>query len=195
MKLQIAGFVALIVCTGLTEKALGLNQQDLEQFRKSGACPRCDLSGADLNQANLAGVNLRGAILKGANLSQANLANADLTDANLEGAVLKSANLTGASFTGANLTSASLESADLSFTGFLGANLTAANLLGSKLYFTNFRGANFRLTTLPVGNVTSDKPYWWSSERVIPKQCNKFKAGTTQGTTCYTQSEEVESKK
>lgn len=185
MKLKIVATVALLACFGFAERAFALNQLDLDQLKATSACPRCNLSGADLTKLNLTGANLRGADLSSATLSQANLTNADLTGANLEGAVLNSANLSGASLTGANLKSASLENADLSFAGFISANLEAANLKDAKLQFTNFRGANFRLTTLANGIVTSDKPYDWSSERQKTRECNKFKPENTLGTTCY----------
>ena len=50
---------------------------------------------ADLRDANLSGVNLRGANLYCANLSGADLRDANLRDANLYGADLRSANLYG----------------------------------------------------------------------------------------------------
>ena len=159
MKLKIAATVVLLACLGFTEQAFAFNQQDMDQLKATKVCPRCDLSGANLTQANLSGANLREANLKGATLSGANLKNADLTSANLEGAVMTSANLVGASLTGTNLKSASLENADLTFAGLISANLEAANFKGAKFEFTNFRGAYFRLTTLPVGTVTSDQPY------------------------------------
>ncbi|MBW4425127.1 MAG: pentapeptide repeat-containing protein [Nostoc desertorum CM1-VF14] len=186
MKFKIVATVALLACFGFAEQALGLNQLDLDQLKATNACPRCNLSGADLTQQNLTGVDLRGADLSGATLSQANLTNADLTGANLEGAVLNSVNLSGASLTGANLKSASLENADLSYAGFISADLEAANLKDAKLLFTNFRGANFRLTTQANGVVTSDKPYGWSLERQNSRECNEFKPENTLGTTCYT---------
>ncbi|QFS47639.1 pentapeptide repeat-containing protein [Nostoc sphaeroides CCNUC1] len=185
MKLKIVATVALLACFGFAEQALALNQLDLDQLKATSACPRCNLSGADLTKFNLTGANLRGADLSGATLSQANLTNADLTGANLEGAVLNTANLSGASLTGANLKSASLENADLSNAGFISANLEAANLKDAKLQFTNFRGANFRLTTLANGVVTSDMPYNWSSESQKTRECNQFKPENTLGTTCY----------
>jgi uncharacterized protein YjbI with pentapeptide repeats len=185
MKLKIVATVALLACFGFAEQALALNQLDLDQLKARSACPRCNLSGADLSKLNLTGANLRGADLSGATLSQANLTNADLTGANLEGAVLNSVNLSGASLTGANLKSASLENADLSYAGFISANLEAANLKDAKLQFTNFRGANFRLTTMANGVVTSDKPYNWSLEHQNLKACNEFKLENTPGTTCY----------
>ncbi|MCF2150116.1 pentapeptide repeat-containing protein [Desmonostoc muscorum LEGE 12446] len=185
MKLKIVATVSLLAGFGFAGQTFASNVQDLDQLKATNACPRCDLSGADLTQVNLTGAILRGANLSGATLSQANLTNADLTGANLEGAILNSANLTGASLTGANLKSASLEKANLSYAGFMSANLEAANLKDATLLFTNFRAANYRLTTLSNGVVTSDKPYSWSLERQNTRECNEFKPENTPGTTCY----------
>lgn len=63
-----------------------------------------DLSGADLQRANLRNTDLRRANLSGADLRRAVLRNADLQDANLEGANLYQADYHDASFKGANLT-------------------------------------------------------------------------------------------
>lgn len=185
MKLKIVATVALLAWFGFAEQSLALNPLDLEQLKTTSACPRCNLSGADLSKQNLTGANFRGADLSGATLSQANLTNADFTGANLEGAILNSANLSGASLTGANLKSASLVNADLSYAGFISANLEATNLKDAKLQFTNFRGANFRLTTLANGVVTSDMPYGWSLERQKTRECKTFTPENTRGTTCY----------
>lgn len=185
MKLKIVVIAVLLGCFGFAAQAQASNQQDLDQLKSTGGCLRCDLSGADLTQLNLAKANLRESNLKGANLTQVNLTNADLTGANLEAAVLNSANLSGASLTGANLKSASLENADLSFAGLISANLEAANLKNAKLQFTNFRGAYFRLTTMSAGTVTSDKPYGWSLERPTARDCNRVKPEDTPGSTCY----------
>ena len=187
MKLKIVATAVVLGCFGFAAQANALNQQDLDQLKKTGSCPRCDLSGADLTLLNLANANLRETNLKGATLTQVNLTQADLTGANLEAAVLNSANLSYASLTGANLKSASLENADLSFAGFISAYLEGANFKDAKLKFTNFRGAHYRLTTLPIGTVTSDKPYGWSLERSTARECNKFKPENTPGSTCYSQ--------
>ena len=55
-----------------------------------------NLSGADLQDVDVAGVNLRNANLSGAYLWNANLSGADLQDAYVSGAMLSNANLSGA---------------------------------------------------------------------------------------------------
>ena len=96
-----------------------------------------DLSGANLNNANLSRAGLIGAELCGANLSNANLSRAGLIGADLNGADLSGANLSGANLSGADLIRADLSGADLS-----GANLRYANLSGANLRYTNFSRAN-----------------------------------------------------
>ncbi|MBD2774239.1 pentapeptide repeat-containing protein [Iningainema tapete] len=71
-----------------------LGNADLQGVNLRGA----DLSYADLSEANLKNANLRGADLSYTDLSQANL-----SDADLRGALLISANLRQASVRGANL--------------------------------------------------------------------------------------------
>jgi hypothetical protein len=91
----------------------GFDAKQLEQFRKTSKCQKCDLSNAklanldlsyvDLSSANLSGADLSAATLYGANLSGAMLVNANLSNANLYDADLSKADLKGANFAGANL--------------------------------------------------------------------------------------------
>ncbi len=192
MRLKIFAFITLLTFLGIAPQAWAVNQGDLQKLKETKECPRCDLSGADLSELNLSGADLRNANLRSAILSKSNLENADFTGTNLESAKLDGANLKRVSFTGANLRSASLENSDLSFAGFMGANLEAANLKGATLKLTNFRGAHFRLTIMPSGSDTSDKPYGWSLQRQIPRQCDKFKPEDIRGTTCYTNQFDVD---
>ncbi|MBH8565224.1 pentapeptide repeat-containing protein [Nostoc sp. CENA67] len=91
-----------VVTTLIDEYAAGkrafsraeLGNADLQGVNLKGS----DLSYADLSEANLSGANLRGTDLSFADLSQANLRNADL-----RGALLISANLSQADLQGANL--------------------------------------------------------------------------------------------
>ncbi|MBN3896918.1 MAG: pentapeptide repeat-containing protein [Nostoc sp.] len=71
-----------------------LGNADLQGINLKGS----DLSYADLSEANLNGANLRGTDLSFADLSQANL-----RDTDLRGALLMSANLCQADLKGANL--------------------------------------------------------------------------------------------
>ena len=97
-----------------------------------------DLDGADLRDANLSGADLRGADLRSANLWYADLRGADLRDASLGCADLGYADLGGANLGGADLSGADLRDTDLR-----GANLGHANL-----YDADFSGADLRSANL-----------------------------------------------
>ena len=125
-----------------------------------------DLSGAELNEIELPGANLKNAIfykvelgkqlvptqmrkanLKGADLTEANLqwvdlSNADLHDAILPNANLANANLWSCGFIGACMSGANLEGANVHGNYFFNADLTRANLQGAKIYLANFDRAN-----------------------------------------------------
>ncbi|MEA5550367.1 pentapeptide repeat-containing protein [Anabaena cylindrica UHCC 0172] len=83
----------------LEEYAAG--KRDFEKAELGNADLQCldlkgsNLSYADLSEANLSGANLRGCDLSFADLSQANLYNADLRGAMLFSADLRQANLQG----------------------------------------------------------------------------------------------------
>ena len=71
------------------------------------------LSGFNLKEAKLSGINLGGATLKGANLDSADLRSADLSDADLEQAKLREATLDGVKLPKANLKEAKLSGSKL----------------------------------------------------------------------------------
>ena len=98
---------------------------------------------ANLDDANLAGLILRGANLAGAYLAGTNLEGANLRGANLRGANLRGANLDSAILEGANLRSAYLNGASLA-----GANLEGAILRGANLDSAILRGANLEGTKI-----------------------------------------------
>lgn len=106
-----------------------------------------NLSGTNLENANLSRSYLINANLSSANLRGANLTSADLTSANPTGADLTSADLTNANLTGADLTNA-----DLNNIALISANLTDANLSGIK----TIEKTIFCNTTMPDGSVQSD---------------------------------------
>lgn len=102
-----------------------------------------DLDGVDLRDANLSGADLRGADLRSANLWYADLRGADLRDASLGCADLGYADLRGANLSGADLEYADLRDADLR-----GANLGHANLYGADFSGADLGGANLWSTDL-----------------------------------------------
>ncbi|MEP6517746.1 protein kinase domain-containing protein [Microcoleus vaginatus] len=103
----------------------------------------CELSGLQLQKAQLAGgnfyqarlvkANLQAADLSGANLGHARLIQANLRDANLTEAYCSTANFEGADFRGADLTGAYLTKANLRGANLCGANLTNATVSEEQL--------------------------------------------------------------
>ena len=102
-----------------------------------------NLDGTDLRDANLSGANLRGADLRSANLWYADLRGDDLRDASLGCADLGYADLGGANLSGADLSGADLRDADLR-----GANLGHANLYDADFSGADLGGANLWSTDL-----------------------------------------------
>ena len=126
----------------------------------------CDVSGSNLNNANLDDADLSYANISGALFNSTNLTDANLTGANLYGASggmddFMGANLTdaytygaaldGSNFDDANLTSASLADTVFGNSNFTDANFTGANLTGASVSGATFTGATWSNTTCPDG--------------------------------------------
>jgi hypothetical protein len=107
-----------------------------------------DLSGADLNNANLSEADLSFADLSGANLSEANLSGANLWIASLNNANLSYAILNHAVLADADLSGANLSEADLSEANLSGANLSGADLSNANLNHADLSGAKLFHATL-----------------------------------------------
>jgi tetratricopeptide (TPR) repeat protein len=131
MKLTILTTAALLTTTNLSAIATAENLQHIQQLLSTKQCQQCDLSGAGLVVADLAGAKLSGADLSRANLSRANLMGADLTGANLSGASLNGANLSGANLSGANLGGTDLRDAFLANAQLFGTSLNTAYVQGA----------------------------------------------------------------
>lgn len=134
---------------------LAILKRDYFKGRRDFA--NCNLSGADLQELNLEGINfnesklvktnLRGANLHKADLSQTGMNHANLRDADLSDAFMSYCNLAGADLRGADLTNAYLTYANLTNANLCGANLTNAKVTQEQLTAakTNWR------TILPDG--------------------------------------------
>lgn len=134
---------------------LAILKRDYFKGRRDFA--NCNLSGADLHELTLEGVNfnesklvktnLRGANLHKADLSQTGMNHANLRDADLSDAFMSYCNLGGADLRGADLTNAYLTYANLTGANLCGANLTNAKVTQEQLTSakTNWR------TILPDG--------------------------------------------
>ena len=136
---------------------VAFDKEAVKKVKQWQNCNNCDLSGAQLEQSEILGIQLKKANLDKANLKgsifidismcpldhpdmeEASLKKANLKNTDLEEVNLFKANLRGADLSGANLPFADLDGADLRNTNFENANLLRASLVGA-----NIEGANFR---------------------------------------------------
>jgi uncharacterized protein YjbI with pentapeptide repeats len=125
----------------------------VRQILKTGECARCDLMDANLEEANLEGVELARADLTRANLRSANLVQSDLEGTNLETADLVGANLGRANLQGANLNNAYLEGADLIRANLANANLEGSDLMRADLVRSTLEGADLLRASLEGANL------------------------------------------
>jgi uncharacterized protein YjbI with pentapeptide repeats len=88
---------------------------------------------ADLEHASLSGADLSGDDLQGAELAYSTLAGADLSGDTMTQAVVNLADLAGANLTGVNLTDAEAYSANLTDTTLTDANFTSVELTDASL--------------------------------------------------------------
>ncbi|MGN6605466.1 MAG: pentapeptide repeat-containing protein [Jatrophihabitans sp.] len=102
---------------------------------------RADLSGLELDQADLSYVRATDATFAADRMSQTDLTGAVLTGADLERAQLTQAVLTGADLSGANLRSASLDQIDAKGAVFRGADVRDANFTQASLQHAVFDDA------------------------------------------------------
>lgn len=135
IKARILATVVLVSGSIFPLSASAENLDHTRQLLATKQCQKCELSGAGLVLANLAGSNLAGANLNRANLSRADLSGADLSGADLRNASLYGANLSGANLRGANLTGADLRDAIL-----VGADTTGVILAGASVRGTTGLG-------------------------------------------------------
>lgn len=113
-------------------------KNNIKTLMKTKKCRYCLLKGANLYRFNLTGVDLEGANLDGARLTRA-----ELNNTNLKNAILSNAKLFRASMFKANLEGADLSKANLKWCSLYKANLKGANLKGASLYRANAYGADF----------------------------------------------------
>lgn len=126
---------------------------------------RADFSDTCLNNSNFKGAILReaklnGAKLRNANLQKADLSNASLENAKLENADLRNANLSAVNFRNAdlidakledaNLTNAILQNTDLRNANLCYVNLNRTQLINAKLCRTNLRESKL-IDSIAVG--------------------------------------------
>lgn len=116
----------------------------VEELRANGWLDGGLLVGKHLWDANLEGANLVGVDMHRIYLNRANLQGANLDKADLEAARLDKANLRGAHLDWANLEHADLRDTCLQAAHLIKANMRGAHLLGSDLQGADLEGANLQ---------------------------------------------------
>lgn len=112
---------------------------------------RADLHDADLHQTNLSKANLRKALLCDANLYEATLVGADLKNADLRRANMRGMNAQNTTASGAVMKRANLTKTNLSGAKLNNAQLNGANLSGG----TNLSQANLNFASMDSANLTT----------------------------------------
>ena len=128
--------------------SFAFEQEAFDQLVRTGDCPRCDLSGADLRWLNLSGANLEQANLAGANFYRSNLDNADLSGADLTRAYLAEVSALASNFNSAQLDEATLYQSD-----FTGATLYATRF--GNAYIEKSQFVNALLVAADMSDVVS----------------------------------------
>ena len=103
-------------------------REKLAQLKVSNGCLKCDLSEANLENADLSGM-----YFYSTNLSKANLKGANLKGAFLYYSILKGANLENANLENTNLVGSNLENTNLENTNLVGSNLENTYLCGANV--------------------------------------------------------------
>jgi uncharacterized protein YjbI with pentapeptide repeats len=130
-----------------------------------------NLANADLENADLRGINFEETILRNALLNGAWLQGASLDQAELQGALLNDTQLRGASLTGAQL-----QGAWLIFTQLQGASLDRAELQGAMLYRAQLQGASLDRAELQGATLTEAQLQGASLDRAELQGASLFRA-------------------
>jgi len=125
-------------------------KREAAQSPKPANLCNADLQHVDLRGAMLFNANMRGADLRNADLRDADLQNADLTGAIMSDAQMDNAVFSYAHMSGASLNFARMPHASLSFADLGGADLQDADLTKAVVGEANLRNAN--LTGVNLGN-------------------------------------------
>lgn len=133
---------------------------NIDRLLSTNTCVRCnlqnaDLAGVDLKRANLEGANLQNANLEGVNFKEAYLVGANFDGANLSRAKLDESFLLFASMSQANLEKASLDASQLQYARLINANLSQAEFTApASLGNANLENANLSQVRLSGVDLT-----------------------------------------
>jgi uncharacterized protein YjbI with pentapeptide repeats len=148
VNLRTRGTVALVVVlAGVLAACSGSEHTEI------GACPI--RQGSQCSGNYMRKSQLRYSVLFDANLDHADLTGVDLAWSNLAGASLRHAALNHADLTATQLGYADLADADLRHANLSGAVLTFTNFYGARLNGTRFTGARFCRTVMSDGTIAN----------------------------------------
>ena len=151
------GTSRLLDLTGKDLRGVAELGAQLQQVRRAYPGIKVDFSGANLSGMQLQNADLTQIVFDGADLSQAKLGGADLHASRFVKANLSGANLNGAradsNFDGADLSGAWLNDTNLKGAGLHGADLRRANLTEAQMLKADLRGADLRDAVLENTNL------------------------------------------
>lgn len=140
---------AAALTSALTLAALAANSKDVARARDTRGipnCTKCDLTSAKMTDGFFQLANMIDANLSGANFDRANMAGVLLNNAKAVNASFVYTNLSGARLDNADFSGANFSNAWLNWTWFTGAKLDGANFTnarmpGAQLYGTDLSKA------------------------------------------------------
>ncbi|QPJ60834.1 MAG: pentapeptide repeat-containing protein [Candidatus Nitronauta litoralis] len=115
----------------------------------------CDLTGADLELANLQHCHFKGANLSGSNLKEADLTGTVLTQATLAGSDCSQVSLSKATLMATDASECKFDSADLESTTLFNADFSNSSFVDADLSKAQAEGANFTQTDLTRADLGS----------------------------------------
>jgi hypothetical protein len=142
MSRQWALALAALTCGSVALAANPADVKKLDDIAKFSTCPNCDLKGADLQKRLFRLANWPGADLSGAKLDNSDLAGAILWDAKFNGASMTYTNLSGAQMMGADLSGANLQYAWLLHAQAQNVNFGDADLTNARVRGMQVQGAD-----------------------------------------------------
>lgn len=118
-----------------------------------------DLSGLDLSNKNLTGIDFRNSILDRANLSYSKLDKSVFNDASLENANISYASLQNVFFNSSNVNNGNFEFADIADTEFFNTELRRANFNSANLEYSTFKLSDLYQSTFVNAIIKKTKFY------------------------------------
>jgi len=130
------GALAIALAAAFAASALAANPKDVARAKDTRgipACTKCDLTNAKMTEGFFQLANLIESDLSGANFDGANMAGVQLNNAKAVNASFVYTNFSGARLDGADMRGANFTNAWLNWTWFSGAKLDGANFTGARM--------------------------------------------------------------